>query len=135
LRRSGHDAPAKTDGGKFVKGSVSPQSNDPDWTRLLDAEAKLEAEISAEEERARVRVAAARAAAASAVPDPQALAELSAAREQADAQAQRSELARMAAEADATVRALQAAPGSLIDALARQAVDTVLTEAPPAGRR
>ena len=117
-----------------MNGSVLPQPADPDWARLLDAEAKLETEISAEEELARVRVAAARAA-ASAVPDPQTLAELSAAREQADAESQRSALARMGAEADATVRALQAAPDSLVDALARKAVDAVLTEALAAGRR
>jgi hypothetical protein len=115
-------------GGKFVNGSVSPQPNDPDWIRLLDAEAKLEAEIAAEEAAARSRVAAARAAAAAAVPDPEALAALSAAREQAANELLRSELVRIAAEAEGSVRALRAAPDSLIEALAHRALDAVLVE-------
>jgi len=118
-----------------VKDRVLLQANEPDWTGLLDAEARLGAEISAAEEAARVRVAAARAAAEASVPDPQALAALSAAREQAALVRQHSELARIAAAADSAVRPLKGAPESLIDALAQRALDAVLTDALAAQRR
>jgi hypothetical protein len=118
-----------------MKGRVLPQLDEPEWARLLDAEARLGAEIAAAEEAARVRVAAARAAAAVAMPDPQTLAALSAARAQAAIEKQRSELARVAAEADNAVRALRGAPDTLIDALAQRALDAVLTDALAAQRR
>lgn len=105
------------------------QPDEPGWKRLLDAEARLGAEIVAAEEVARTRVADARAAAAAAVPDPQVLAALSAAREQAAIERHRGELARVAAAADDTVRALSGVPDSLIDALAQRALDAVLTDA------
>jgi hypothetical protein len=111
------------------------QPTEPDWTRLLDAEAKLGTEIAAAEAAARTRVVAARAAAAAAVPDPQALAALSAARELAALDRQHSELTRVAAEADNAVRALSGAPDSLIDALAQRALDAVLNDALAAQRR
>ncbi len=108
------------------------QPKDADWARLLDAEAKLEAEIAAAEEGARSRVAAARAAAAAAVADPQCLATMSAARERAAVERQRSELARIAADASAAAGALQAVPESMIDGLARRVFDVILSDVLPA---
>lgn len=118
-----------------MKAGVLPPSNEPDWTRLLDTEASLGAQIAAEERAAGERVAAARAAAAAAVPDPAALAARCAANEQAATERQRSELARIAVEADAAVRTLQQAPEALSDALAQFALDAALTDARPAQRR
>jgi hypothetical protein len=123
------------DWGESVKGRELLHANELDWTRLLDVEARLGAEIVAAEEAARVRVSAARAVAAVAAPDPQALAELSAAREQAAIAQQRNALARIAAQAGSAVRALSGAPDSLIDALARRALDAVLTDTLAAQRR
>ncbi len=118
-----------------MKAGVVPPSIEPDWTRLLDTEAELGAQIAAEASAARARIEAARAAAAAAVPDPEALAALSAANERAATERQRSELARIAAEADAAVAALEGAPDSLLDALAHFALDAALTDALPAQRR
>ncbi|MGZ5249991.1 MAG: hypothetical protein ACXWIQ_06950 [Caldimonas sp.] len=118
-----------------MNGKVLPQANDLDWTRLLDAEAKLEAEIAAEEAAARSRVDAARAAAAAAAPDPKALAALSAGREQAANESLQSELAGIAANAESAVRALRAAPDPLIEALAHRVLDAVLAEVLPAEQR
>jgi hypothetical protein len=118
-----------------VKAGVLPPSNELDWARLLDTEAELGARIAAEERAAQARVAVARAAASAAVPDPTALAARSAANEQTAIERHRSELARVAAESEATVRTLQGAPDSLIDALAQFALDAALTDALPAQRR
>jgi hypothetical protein len=118
-----------------VNGKSQPRPNDTVWTHLLDVERKLEAGIAAAQADARARVAQTRAAAESAVPDAQALAALAAAEEQADIDRHRSELARIAEDADSGVRALTEAPGSLIDALAQFALGAVLADAPPAERR
>ena len=69
--------------GEPLKAGVLPPSIEPDWTRLLDSEAELGAQIAAEVSAAQARIEAARAAAAAAVPDTEALAALSAAQEQA----------------------------------------------------
>jgi hypothetical protein len=111
-----------------VKGRVLLQPNELDWAGLLEVEATLGAEITAAEDAARIQVATARTAAAAAVPDPQALAALSVAREQAPLERQRSGLARLAADADNAVRALSDVPARLIDALARRS--TRMTASP-----
>jgi hypothetical protein len=105
-----------------VKGRVLLQPNELDWARLLEVEATLGAEIAAAEDVARIQVATARTAAVAAVPDPQALAALSVAREQAALERQRSELARLAADADNAVRALSDVPGPA-DRCTRAALD------------
>lgn len=115
-----------------MQGKDHPLPHDPTWARLLDVERRLEAEIAAAEADARSRVAQARAARLSAAPDPQALAALAAAQEQADRERQRSELEHIAGEADTMVRTLAQAPDALIDALARLALDAVITGPGPA---
>jgi hypothetical protein len=122
-------------GGEPVQGKVQPSPHDPTWDRLLDVERRLEAEIAAAEADASSRVAQARAACLSAAPDPQALAALATAQEQADRERQRSELERLAGEADTVVRTLAQAPDSLIDTLARLALDAVITGQGPAVQR
>jgi len=122
-------------GGKAMNGKVRPPPNDPDWSRLLDAERRLEAEIAAAQSEARERVAQARRTAASAVPDARALAAMAAAQEQVDRERHRGELAHIAERADAKVHALTLAPDSLIDTLARLALDAVLTDRLPAQQR
>ena len=118
-----------------MNGKVPPPSRDPDWARLLEAERKLEAQIAAAQADARTRVAQARAAAAAAAPDPGALAELAATQEQADIEQHRAELARIAGQADTTVRALTDAPASLIEALAQLALGALLTDGLAVERR
>ncbi len=118
-----------------MNGKLRPPPNDPDWSRLLDAERRLEAEIAAARTESRERVAQARRTAASAVPDARALAALAAVQEQADMERYRGELAQIAEQADARVRALAQVPDSLIDALARVALDAVLTDRLPAQQR
>lgn len=118
-----------------MKAGVLPPSNEPDWTRLLDTEARLAAQIEAEARGARDRIAAARAEAAAAVPDAAALAVRSADNERIASSLHRSELARIDAAAEAAVRKLHAAPDSLIDALAQFALDAALTNALPAQPR
>ena len=105
-----------------MKAKLQPPGNDPDWACLLDAERRLQAEIVAAQADARHRVEQARAATARAAPDPAALARLAAQQQQADTTRQRSELERIAQDADNTVRALTRAPESLIDTLARTAL-------------
>jgi len=117
-----------------MNGKPQARANDPDWARLLEAERTLEAQIAAAQAQALERVAKARAAAASALPDAGAFAALAAAQEQADRERQRNRLAQTAAQADATVRALTEAPDSLIDDLARVALDAVLLDRLAPGR-
>jgi hypothetical protein len=119
--------PVPIRGGESVQGKDPPMPHDPTWDRLLDVERRLEAEIAAAEADASSRVAQARAACLSAAPDPQALAALAAAQEHADLERQRSELERIAADADAAVRTLATAPDALIDTLARVALDAAIT--------
>jgi hypothetical protein len=118
-----------------MNGKVRPQPNDPDWVRLLDAERRLETEITAAQADARARVAQARLTAASAVPDVVDMAALAAAQEQADSERHRGELARIAEQSDTKVHALTEAPASVIDALAQLALDAALTDRLPTEQR
>ena len=118
-----------------MKAKLQPPGNDPDWACLLDAERRLQAEIVAAQADARHRVDQARAAAARAAPDPAALATLVAQQQQADTARQRSELERLAKDADDTVRALTRVPESLIDTLARTALAAAWADVAAAGRR
>jgi len=118
-----------------MNGKFRAPPSDPDWSRLLDAERRLEAEIAAAQAEALERVAQARSTAASAVPDAGALAALAAAQEQADRERHRGELAQIAERADARVHALTQAADSLIDTLARLALDAVLSDRLPAQQR
>ena len=118
-----------------MQGKVRPQTIEPDWARLLEAERKLEEEIAAAESDARARVAQARATAASAVPESAATARLAAAEEEADLEQQQSELARIAEEGDAAARAFAQAPESLVEELARIALAAAMTGELPAERR
>ncbi len=111
-----------------MNGKVQSHRTDPDWDRLLDTEARLEAEITAAEAEARERIARARAAAASALPDPDALAALLAAEERNAVERHRTELARIDEDARVAVERLADAPQSLIDGLAQLALDAVLGE-------
>ena len=112
-----------------------PALDDTDWAGLLRVEQELSARIADADADARARVAHARAAAASTRPDPAAVAVLAAAQQQADVERQRAELARIAGEADATVRRLAAVPDALVDSLAQQALGALWATAEPAGRR
>jgi len=111
-----------------MKGKVQQQPDDPDWARLLDAEHRLEAEISAAQVDAQARIAEARTSAAAAAPDLNALAALAAEQEAADIERHRSGLALIADQADTAARALAEAPDSLIDALAQLALGAALTD-------
>jgi hypothetical protein len=122
-------------GGEAMNGKLRAPPNDPEWSRLLDAERRLEAEIAAAQAEALERVAQARRIAALPVPDARAVAELAAAQEQADRERHRGELAHIAEQADARVHALTQAPDSLIDTLAGLALDAVLSDRLPAQQR
>jgi hypothetical protein len=111
---------------------VRPLPADPDWDRLLDAERRLEAELTAAHAEAAERVAQARSASASAAPDPTALAAMAEAQEQADVERQRDALADVAARAEARVRILTQVPDTLIDALAHRVLAAALADELPA---
>ncbi|HUP05601.1 MAG TPA: hypothetical protein VMU47_00505 [Caldimonas sp.] len=112
-----------------------PSFDDADWASLLRTEQELSARIADAEAEARARVADARAAAARTRPDPAAAGVLAAAQEQADIARQRDELAGIAAQAEAIVRRCEGVPGTLIDALAQQALTALWAEQEPSGRR
>jgi hypothetical protein len=111
-----------------MNGKLRPPPNDADWAGLLDVERCLEADIAAAQAEARERLAQARLTTESAAPNAGALAALAATQEQADNERQRSEIAQIAEHAAASERGLTEAPASLIDALARLALDAVLTD-------
>jgi hypothetical protein len=123
----GNDALLPPTEGVPMNRKVRPPLHDPDWARLLATEQELEADIAAAQAQAGARVAQARNAAASSTPDPVATECLAAAQERADLERQRSELEQISAQADARVRALTDAPAALIDALAKFALDALLT--------
>jgi len=106
-----------------------PPMAESDWTRLVDVEQRLEAEIAAARADATARVAAARADGAA--PDLAQLAAIAAQEERVDTERHLAALARLEADADALVQRLADVADARIDALARWALQAALAGVVP----